>query len=253
VAALLIRAWVVWLLGYPYMALRSAQEGQASAEQLAHAYSLAFAAFVVSAIHSMRGEVEAARTHAEVCMTMSDEHQITQYATLSRVLRGWSLVHLGQRDAGLAEIKANITHSRRTGVAFMRSWMLAAFAESYLEAGDAARSEEIIDEALKHVEMTGERLWEADLYRLRGEVVILSSPEDGDRAEASLLHGLEVARKQGAKSLELRAASSVAVLWRKHGRAADARALLAPVYDWFTEGFETADLRKARAVLDSLG
>jgi predicted ATPase len=213
---------------------------------------LAFAAFVVSAIHSMRGEVEAARAQAEACMMIADEHQITQYATLSRVLHGWSLVHLGQREGGLGELEANITHSRRTGVAFMRSWMLAAFADSYAEAGDAVRAELIIDEALKHVERTGERLWEADLYRLRGELILVSSTDDSDQAQMSLLHALEVARKQGAKSLELRAASSVAVLWRKQGRAADARTLLAPVYDWFTEGFETADLRKARAVLDSL-
>jgi predicted ATPase len=253
VAALLIRAWVLWMLGYPYTALRSAQDGQAAAEQITHAYSLAFAAFVVSAIHSMRGEVEAARAHAEACMAISDEHQITQYATLSRVLRGWSLVHLGQREGGLAEINANITHSRRTGVAFMRSWMLGAFAESYAEAGNAVRAHETIDEALKHVERTGERLWEAELYRLRGEMALVLSPEESDRAQASLLHALEVARQQGAKSLELRAATSVAVLWRRQGRATDARALLAPVYDWFTEGFETADLRKARAVLDSLG
>jgi predicted ATPase len=153
----------------------------------------------------------------------------------------------------LAEINANITHSRRTGVAFMRSWMLGAFAESYAEAGNAVRAHETIDEALKHVERTGERLWEAELYRLRGEMALVLSPEESDRAQASLLHALEVARQQGAKSLELRAATSVAVLWRRQGRATDARALLAPVYDWFTEGFETADLRKARAVLDSLG
>ena len=252
VAALLIRAWVVWLLGYPDTALRSAQEGQASAQQLTHAYSHAFAAFVVSAIHSMRGEVEAARTQAEACITIADEHQITQYATLSRVLRGWSLVQLGQCDVGLAEIKANITHSRRTGVAFMRSWMLAAFAESYADIGDAVKAEEIIDEALKHVERTGERLWEADLHRLRAEVALSSSPEDDNRAQASLLHALDIARRQGAKSLELRVASTIAVLWKKQGRANDARAVLAPVYDFFTEGFDTADLRKARAVLDEL-
>jgi len=253
VAALLVRSWVLWLLGYPDAALRSAQEGRTSAEHLAHAYSLAFAAFVVSAVHSMRGDVEAARAQAELCMTMSDEHQITQYATLSRVVRGWALTQLGQRDAGLAEIKTNIARSRRTGVAFMRSWMLAGLAESYAQSGDAEKAEEAIDEALKHVESTGERLWEADLHRLRGEVVLMSPSQERDRAESSLLHALEIARKQGAKSLELRAASSIALLWRNQGRVTDARALLAPVYDWFTEGFETADLRKARAVLDGLG
>ena len=134
----------------------------------------------------------------------------------------------------------------------MRTYMLALLAEAYREAGQMQEGLAVLTEAMSLIDEQGERWWEAELYRLKGELLLALSPNNEPDVEVCLHHALDIARRQQAKSLELRAATSLARLWQHQGKHIAARELLAPVYGWFTEGFDTADLRDARALLEEL-
>jgi predicted ATPase len=171
---------------------------------------------------------------------------------LGTVHRGWALAEQGQSDAGVIQIREGMAAYRATGAEVDRSYCLALLAEAY---GQGKRYDEglaVLEEALALTGQYASVIWEAEIHRLKGVLLLARSTENQVEAEACFHEALAIARHQQAKSLELRAAMSLARLWQRQGQHAEARELLAPVYGWFTEGFGTADLQEAKALLDAL-
>jgi len=195
-------------------------------------------------------------------MALSVEHGFGQYFSHGKLLHGWALVAQGQGDEGVDQMRQGLTsYYEATGSAIWRPCFLAVLAEGYRQAGATDEGLQVLAEALAAVQQTGEHVWEAELHRLQGELMLQTRrqpPEPrGDlahvaEAEACLHQALAVARRQQARALELRAATSLARLWQQQGKRAEAHSLLAPIYGWFTEGFDTTDLQEAKALLDTI-
>jgi predicted ATPase len=171
------------------------------------------------------------------------------------ILRGWALAAQGQREEGSAQIRQGLAAFRATGAELNRTYYLALLAEAYGQAGQTNEGLHVLSEALTGVHSGRERWWEAELYRLRGELLLQAGcgvQNAAWTAEESFRQALDTARRQQAKSLELRAAMSLGRLWQQQGKRAAAHRLLTEVYDWFTEGFDTADLRETRSLLAEL-
>jgi predicted ATPase len=168
-------------------------------------------------------------------------------------MRGWVLAERGQGEAGITELRSAMVTIRAIGAAAELPWYLAMLAGAHAVAGQRAEGLDAIAEALALVASTNERFYEAEIYRLKGELLLKHGGSDTvAEAESCFRQALDIAQVQSAKSWELRAATSLARLWREQSKQAEARELLAPVYDWFTEGFDTADLKDAKALLDEL-
>jgi predicted ATPase len=168
------------------------------------------------------------------------------------ILRGSALAEQGQSAEGIAQMRQGIAAWRATGAELRRPYYLALLAEAYGKAGQTEVGLRALAEALTAVHNTGERQHEAELDRLKGELRLKQDVPDAQEAESWLRQAVDVARQQQAKSLELRAAMSLSRLWQQQGKRAEARELLAPIYGWFTEGFDTADLQEAKALLAQL-
>ena len=171
---------------------------------------------------------------------------------LSTIFRGWALAERGQLQDGMAELQRGLAASRATGAEVYGSLGLGLLAEIQGKAGQVEAGLTSLVEAIAFVDRTAERFYEAELYRLKGALLLQQSQKNDAEAEECFRKAIEVAQKQQAKSWELRAATSLARLWQGQGKTKEARELLAPIYNWFTEGFETADLKDAKALLDEL-
>ena len=169
------------------------------------------------------------------------------------ILRGWVLAEQGQGEAGIAQMRQGIAALQATRAAAHRIYFLALLAEAHGKIDQAEEGITVLAEALTAGEKTGQRAYEPELHRFRGELLLRQAVPDAPQAEACFQQALAVARHQQAKSWELRAAMSLARLWQQQGKRAEARELLAPIYNWFTEGFDTADLQEAKALLEDLG
>jgi predicted ATPase len=169
------------------------------------------------------------------------------------VLRGWALAEQGQSDAGMVQMREGMAACRTTGAEADRAYFLALLAEAYGREGQYDEGLAMLEEALALTDQYEERYWEAEIHRLKGALLLARSAENQVEAEACFHAALAVARHQQAKSLELRAAMSLARLWQQQGKRDAARELLAPIYGWFTEGFDTADLQEAKVLLEELG
>ena len=167
-------------------------------------------------------------------------------------MRGWALAMQGQGEGGIAQIHQGLSAYRATGAEVGRPWYLTLLSEAYGRVGEISQGLDVLAEALALMDETGERWCEAELYRVQGELTLSCADNPYEKAETSFHQALEVARSQQVKSFELRAATSLARLWKNRGKRDEARELLAPVYDWFTEGFDTADLQEAQALLSEL-
>jgi predicted ATPase len=167
-------------------------------------------------------------------------------------LRGWALALQDQGEEGMAQIHQAIAAWRATGAALFLPYLGTLLAEVFAHLGHTADGLQALAEAYTLVEQHEERYWEAEVCRLRGVLLLRQPVPQQEEAEPWLQRALDVARRQEAKSLELRAARSLARLWQQQGKRTEARELLAPVYGWFTEGFDTADLQEAKALLDAL-
>jgi len=176
----------------------------------------------------------------------------------SSVLKGWAQAARGQTEVGIAQMRQGMNVLRDIGVESTRPYHLALLADTYGKAGQAAEGLPLLAEALKLTNNTGERFYEAELYRLKGELTLAHSSVQRlgysvqKEAEEYFLKAIEIARKQQVKSLELRASTSLARLWQQQGKKQEAHQLLAEVYGWFTEGFDTKDLQEAKALLEEL-
>jgi class 3 adenylate cyclase/predicted ATPase len=245
-------AMTLWLLGYPEQALARLHEALALAHELSHPYSLAWARCWAAFISQFHRDVPAVHEHAEAAVALTTAQGFTEWAAYGTSLRGWALAMQGQAEEGLAQVRQGIAAFRATGAALHVPYLCTLLAEVYDHLGHTEDGLQALAEAHSLVDQHEERYSEAEIHRLRG-VILLRQPETSPaEAEAWLQQALDVARRQEAKSLELRAAMSLARLWQQQGKRAEAYELLAPIYGWFTEGFDTADLQEAKALLEEL-
>ncbi len=244
------------------------------AQELSHPFSLAFALHFAVVLHQLRREGQAAQARAEAVIILSTEQGFALSLALGTIMRGWSLVEQGQGEEGIAQMRQGLAAYQATGGEVARPHYLALLAEAYRRGGQAEEGLTVLAEALDAVNKTEERFSEAELYRLKGELS-LQSRQVEDKSKTSLKQvntsqdksvvrsleseaeecfqkAIEIARRQQAKSLELRAVTSLNRLWQQQGKKEEARQMLAEVYAWFTEGFDTADLQEARALLEEL-
>jgi predicted ATPase len=222
------------------------------AQQSTHPYSLNFVLSFAAVFHQFRREGRAAQEYAESAISLATEQGFPYWRAMGSLLRGWTLTHQGQAKEGIEQLNQGLSSFRTTGAEVGRPYHLALLAEAYgtIEQPEAGLT--ALAEALTLVDTTGERWYAPELYRLRGELLLQQSSDNQADAESCFQHAMAIAQNQQAKSLELRAATSLARLWQQQGKRQEAHDLLAPVYHWFTEGFDTADLIDAKALLDAL-
>jgi predicted ATPase len=268
VACCTYAAQTLWCLGYPDQAQRQSQEALTLAQELAHPFSLAFAHAFAAALHQFGRDWQAAQAWAEAAITLSTAQEFPVWWAMGTLVRGWALATQGQGDEGMAQLRQGLDAMHATEGEVGQSWYLAMLAETYGKVGRAEDGLEVLAEVLAAARHSGERVYEAELYRLRGELLLQSvvpSLEAGvprlqtichapavEAAAACFHEALAIARLQQAKAWELRAALSLSRLWQQQGKRAEARTLLTPVYGWFTEGWDTADLQEAKALLEAL-
>jgi predicted ATPase len=272
VAGLSFASGALWYLGYPGQALQRSQAALAWAQELAHPFSVTGALTVTTILHQRRREEQAVQEHAEVAMTLSTEHGFSSYLAVATLLRGWALAEQGQAEEGIAQMRQGLAAHRATGAKLWQRYFLALLAEAYGKAGQLEEGLTLLAEALAIVDSTEERVYEAELYRLYGELTLHQgsqkskgksqkskitdprplTPDPQGEAETCFLKAIEIAREQQAKSLELRATLSLARLWQHQSKQKKAHKILKKLYDWFTEGFDTKDLQEAKALLEDL-
>jgi predicted ATPase len=246
VASLLLLSWDLWFLGDPPGSVSRVSEALALAQDLGHPYTVAFAHYMTSVVHLLRGDAARAFESAEKSFEMSQEQRFSLYVILSRISRGRAIGDLGRLGEARAEIALGIDEARRNGVGFMLPMMDSWLADMHAKAGENESALSIVERVLANIgDVTG-RSWESELYRQRAQILLALNPSKVSEVESHLKKSIEVARGQSAKSLELRAATSLAELWRTQGRPHEARALLEPICLWFSEGAGTTDLRRAR-------
>jgi predicted ATPase len=245
-------AWTLWYLGYPDQGLTRSHEALTLAQQSAHPFSLAFALNIAAIVHQLRREVRFTQERAEAAISLSKEQGFPHWRAMGCILCGWALAQQGQAQEGLEQLHQGLRAFRATGAEILRPYFLALLAEAHGAMGQPAEGLAVLTEALALVETTGERWYEPELYRLKGALLLQQSSDNQAEAETCFQHAITIAQSQQAKSWELRAATSLARLWQQQGKRQEAHDLLAPVYNWFTEGFDTADLLEAKALLDVL-
>lgn len=271
-------AFSLWALGYPEQAVQRIREALTQAQELNHPYSLVIASTCAAALHVFRREARAAQEQAEAAIAIATEQGFAQWVGLATVLQGWALVEQEHYDEGFAQMRRGTVTYRNTGAELSLPHQLAFLAEACEKAGQIEEGLNALAEALAIVNKTGARFNEAELYRLKGQLTLQSwrvkdksktslgqvknksrpvrrhrplTPDPQAEAEACFQRAIGIARRQSAKSLELRAATNLARLWQQ-GRKEEAHQMLAEVYCWFTEGFDTKDLQEAKALLQEL-
>ena len=252
IAAQLILSWDLWILGYPEQAHCQVLEGLDRAREQSNPYSIAFAHYVTSAVHLLRGEFRDALKHADRGLEVSREHRINLYILYSQFARGCALAMMGQKQQAMFEIREGIEQAHRINLGHMRGFMFGWLSTIQTETGDLEAALSTLDDALKQINDVSGRAWEGELRRLRGDTLLSLRPGAVEEAERSYEDAIALARKQCARSFELRATTSLAQLLRRQGRNDEARRRLDAIFGWFTEGLETADLRRAKALLEAL-
>jgi DNA-binding winged helix-turn-helix (wHTH) protein/predicted ATPase len=250
---LAMAANTLWCLGSPAQAMRRCQEALALAQELEHPYSLAMAQHYAALLHHRCREVRAVQAQAEALLALATAQGFPLMEGLGTCWRGWVLAMQGQGEAGLAQIREGMTAVLATGQTLARPLCLVLLAEAAGHAGQVEEGLGLLAEALMAFEASGRGDLRVEAYRLQGTLLLRQAVPDAVQVEACFHQALAIARQQQAKSWELRAALSLSRLWQLQGKQEGARALLVPLYGWFTEGFDTADLREVNALLDELG
>jgi DNA-binding SARP family transcriptional activator/predicted ATPase len=243
-------SWASWFLGHPDQAVRHSQQALALAQELSHPAALAFAQGVASLFHLMCRDLKRAEQLAQRCHHLATEHKFPHWLILMGFVRGCLDAERGGTQEGIDQMRRSLAHYKAIGTEDIRSMMLALLAEGHRRAGQASEGLETLAEALAFVRETGERFYEAEIHRLQGELLLVQG--DTGRAEASFQRAVEIACQQGAKSWELRAVVSLSRLWQGQSKMDEAQQVLAETSGWFTEGFDTPDLKEARALLEEL-
>jgi predicted ATPase len=237
----------LWLLGYARQADQREAEALQLARELAHPFSLAYAQTMGMVLWTQRHEARATAQQAEACLALCREHGIGLWLAMATIMRGWALAEQGDAVAGIAEMRTGLTAFRAGGNAHLGPFVLGLVAEQYGKIGHVERGLTLVAEALAAVERTGERWYEAELYRCRG--VLLMARDDAVEAEVAFQRALGVARYQAAKAIELRVATSLGRLWQRQAKHAAGRQLLEESCAWFDDSVTTPDLIAARSVL----
>jgi DNA-binding winged helix-turn-helix (wHTH) protein/predicted ATPase len=252
VTCLAMAAHTLWCLGYPAQALRRSQEALAQAQALANPYSLAFAESYAASLYHRCRDAPAVQAHAEALLALATAQGFPLYVGISTFWRGWALAMQGEDAAGLAQMHHGMADLMAIGQTLARTFRLVPLAEVLGHTGQVEAGLRLLVEALAEIEASRQGDLQAETYRLRGVLLLQQAVPDPAQAAACFQQALSIARKQRAKSWELRAAMSLSRMWQHQGKRTEARELLAPVYGWFTEGFDTADLQEAKALLDAL-
>jgi predicted ATPase len=234
-------------MGYPDLAVSLVHEGVELARELDHPPSLAHALWFAAELYQIRREPQKVQASVSTVLPLLSRHGSAVGLANATMLRGWAGVIQGHIDEGLAVVRDGLSAWRATGSKFQVPYRLARAAEAYLVAGEIEDGLQLLREA---TDQSGDRWFAPELHRLRGELLLERG--DRDEVEECLQQAIKAAQEQGARLLELRAAMSLSRVRQAQGRRNEARALLAPIYDWFTEGFDTADFQQARALLDRL-
>ena len=240
------------MLGYSDQALHGINEALTLAQELDHPFSLAFALTVATTVRQFRRDAEAVREGAEALIGLSTERGFAFWLAHGKILRGWALTVQGEGADGIAQMRQGLVAYRATGAELDRLYFLSLLAEGYEKVGQLEEGLTVLVEALAMADKTEERYWEAELHRRKGELLLMQQGQKVGEAEECFQKALETARRQQEKSLEVRAAMSLSRLWQQQGKQEEARQMLAEIYGWFTEGFDTADLKEAKALLEEL-
>jgi class 3 adenylate cyclase/predicted ATPase len=253
VAGMTWMGWTLWALGYPDMARARMGAALQRAGAIGHPHSDAYASYYVSVLHAFCREPAVAHTLAERCLALSEEHGFGVWRNLARAVRGICTNQLDPSADSLATVSSELAEFVGTGHQFAITAPYALLSQALLAKHQLAPARELISKGLATAEQNSERIFEAEFLRLKARALVLDGGPGALSDAQKLLEGsLAVAQSQQARSLELHAATDLARLHRDHGRCAEARGLLAPVYNWFTEGFDTQDLKEAKALLDEL-
>jgi predicted ATPase len=268
-------AWAVAILGYFDQALRQSEEALVLAQKLNHSQSSIYALAIAVVLRSYDGEWQRAQEQAETIIALSERHGSVFTLALGIMTKGWVLAERGQEEVGRSLIHQGLAAAHDTGDELTRTYYLARLASVCEKSGQTEEGLAAVAEALASVDKTGERAYEAELYRLKGELTLQKEARDWrlgtgspspqtlrlkllapmevvEQAERYFLKAIDISRKQQAKSLELRAVMSLARLWQQQSKTAEAHKMLSEIYNWFTEGFDTKDLQEAKALLESL-
>jgi predicted ATPase len=235
VVCLAVAGWPLWLLGYPDQALAWVNEALTLAQNLEHPYTLARGLYYMTFLHQLRREYQIVCERAETAITVATAQQMALVLTPGPIMRGWALAMQGQGAEGLMQLRQGLDAYRATGAAFQRPHFLGMLAEVHRSLGQPEAGLTALREAMALVETTGERYYEAELYRLKGELLLPHAAPEVAHAETCFQQALAIARRQQAKSLELRAAMGLSRLWHQQGKRDKAHDLLAPIYGWFTD------------------
>jgi predicted ATPase len=252
VTSLDYRSRALWLLGYPATALRDADEALRNAREIGQAATLVYALFHASIPYTLCGNRAAAAAQAQELVALAEEKGALFWKACGMVSQGCVLALTGRASDATEILISGMTALRTTGATLLMPFLLPHLARAHAELGQFEAAWRCIGEAMTAAETTKETWCEAEIHRTAGEIALMSPEPDAAKAQAHFERAIAIARAQKAKSWELRAATSLARLWRDHGKRQQARDLLAPVYGWFTEGFDTADLKEAKALLDEL-
>ena len=277
------RTWALWFLGYPDQALKSIQKALSLAQELSHPESLANALFFAVGFHQLRHEQQLTQERAEALITLSHEQGLPVVLAWGIILQGWVLAEQRQEEEGIAQMRQGLDAWQATGAEAVRPYLLTLLAEAFGKVGQTEEGLSVLAEALAQVDKTGERMYEAELYRIKGTLTLqkefqvqgskfqVENPQSAFHnpqleAEACFLKAIDIAQKQQAKSLELRAATSLVRLRQQQAAQSESRTtdhasrtrldeahqMLSEIYNWFTEGFDTKDLQEAKMLLDEL-
>ena len=260
IAGLPFLATILWCLGYPDQALEKSREAVAISQEFPHHLTIAQVLGATAWFYQLLREENKVKEWAEETVELSTEQGLPVYLGWGKVLLGWALAQGEQEKEATGQISQGLDTFRASGAAILQPYFLYLHAEASGKAGRTKEGLNLLEEALGLVEKNGERIWEAELYRLKGELLKASSSGSSSRqkveieteAEECFYKAIEVARRQEAKSLELRAAMSLSRLWKSQGKKEEARKLLGEIYQWFTEGFDTKDLKEAKVLLVEL-
>jgi predicted ATPase len=243
----------LWLLGHPDRALRSCAEARRYADLCQHPFSEAMARTISLRVHQFRGEAAVVAHQANAAIELCKEHEFVHYLTMALILRGWARAHQGEFENGIAEMQEGLERMRATDAFLFESYALGLLADACIKNDQYGQTFDFLEQAqVRLAKRNSERFYAAEVYRLLGETY-LRAHQDLDQAERSLVKGLEIAREQKAKSLELRLCISVYDLYEFKRAADQYRPQLCEIYGSFTEGFDTRDLVRARARLQTVG
>jgi predicted ATPase len=252
VSALTYLVPVLWILGFPEQACRSSMAAFRCAAELDQANLTAHVHnFAGAGLNELLGNVPAVRTHADAIVELADRHNLGYWRVNGLILRGWAMVHEGAAEPGLALMRQNTAERAALGVAWYQARYLCLLADVHAQLRQAEPGLRVVADARELVARNDEHMWEGEVDRIEGELLRVQGASV-PAIEACFARAIAGARQQAAKAFELRAATSLARLWADQGKGTEASNLLAPVYGWFTEGFDTADLKDAKALLDEL-